>query len=152
MRTSYWPLTRDDVRGTTQKSAFPRSALRLGSSEATPAVLDGSQNGLQAADGPLPWPRTRDDARGATQKSVVPRSARRLASSDVVCVFSYLVDPAASVSAVLMMLGGCAYSVLYLKLYRSFSRPIYQSGYDAKFRQSVGLPYRKSQPAGGGVS
>ena len=25
-------------------------------------------------------------------------------------------------------------------------------GYGAKFRQSVGLPYRKSQPAGGGVS
>jgi hypothetical protein len=45
-------------------------------------VLGGSQNGLQATDGPLPWPRTRDDVRGATQKAVVPRSARRLVSSE----------------------------------------------------------------------
>ena len=44
--------------------------------------LASSENGLQAADGPLPWPRTRDDVRGATQKSVVQRSARRLASSE----------------------------------------------------------------------
>ena len=44
--------------------------------------LDGSQNGLQATDGPLPSPRMRDDVLGATQKSGVPRSARRLASSD----------------------------------------------------------------------
>ena len=67
------PRTRNDVRGARQKPAFPRSARRLvtvsssPSSEAAPAVLDGSQNGLQAADGPLPWPRTRDDVRGATQ-------------------------------------------------------------------------------------
>ena len=40
------PRSRDDVRGATQKSAFPRSARRLASSEATPAVLDCSQNGL----------------------------------------------------------------------------------------------------------
>ena len=60
----------------------PRSARRLASSDAAPAVLAGSENGLQAIDGPLPWPRTRDDVRGATQKSVVSRSARRLASSD----------------------------------------------------------------------
>ena len=44
--------------------------------------LDGSENGLQAADGPLPVQRTHDDVRGTTQKSVVPRSARRLASSE----------------------------------------------------------------------
>ena len=74
--------THDDVRGTTQKSVVPRSARRLASSEATPVRLDGSENGLQAIDGPLPWPRTRDDVRGATQKCVVPRSARRLASSE----------------------------------------------------------------------
>ncbi len=43
-------------------------------------MLEGSENGLQAAGGPLPVPRTRDDVRGATQKAVVPRSARRLAS------------------------------------------------------------------------
>ena len=57
--------------------------LNLASSDATPMRLYGSENGLQATDGPLPWPRTRDDVRGATQKSVVPRSARRLASSGV---------------------------------------------------------------------
>ena len=44
--------------------------------------LASSENGLQAADGPLPWPRIRDDVRGATKKSVVSRSARRLASSE----------------------------------------------------------------------
>ena len=58
------------------------TSRHLASSEAAPAVLDGSQKGLQATDGPLPCPRTRGDVRGATQKSVVPRSARRLASSD----------------------------------------------------------------------
>ena len=46
------------------------------------AALDGSDNGPQATDGPLPWPRTRDDVRGATQKSAFPRSARRLVSSE----------------------------------------------------------------------
>ena len=45
-------------------------------------MIDGSQNGPQATDGPLPWPRTRDDVRGATQKSAVPRSASRLASCE----------------------------------------------------------------------
>ena len=55
--------------------------LNLASSEAAQVRLAGSENGLQATDGPLPWPRTRDDVRGATQRSVVPRSARRLASS-----------------------------------------------------------------------
>ena len=76
------PRTRDDVRGATQKSAFSRSARRLASSDAAPAGLEGSENGLQAFEGPCPWPRTRDDVRGATQKSVVSRSARRLASSE----------------------------------------------------------------------
>ena len=57
--------------------------LNLASSEAAQVRLAGSENGLQATDGPLPWPRTRDDVRGATQRSVVPRSARRLASSGV---------------------------------------------------------------------
>ena len=66
-----WPRARDDVRSATQKSVVPRSARRLASSEAAPAVLDGSQNDLQATDGPLPQPRTRDDVRVATQKSVV---------------------------------------------------------------------------------
>ena len=60
------PRTRDDVRGATQKSAFPWSARRLASSEAAPVRLAGSQNGLQLTDGPLPWPRTRDDVRGAS--------------------------------------------------------------------------------------
>ena len=32
--------------------------------------LSGSEDGLQAADGPLPWPRTRDDVRGTTQTSI----------------------------------------------------------------------------------
>ena len=77
-----WPRTRDDVRDATQKSVVERSARRLASSEAAPAVLAGSQNGLHATDGPPPWPRTRDDVRDATQKSVVERSARRLASSE----------------------------------------------------------------------
>ena len=44
-------------------------------------MLVGSENGLQAADGPFPWPWTRDDVRSTTRKLVVPRSARRLASS-----------------------------------------------------------------------
>ena len=44
--------------------------------------LSGSENDLEAADGPPPWPRTRDGVRGATQMSVVPQSARRLASSE----------------------------------------------------------------------
>ena len=48
-----WPGTRDDVRGATQKSVAPRSVCRLAGSEAAPAVLAGSQNGLQATDGPL---------------------------------------------------------------------------------------------------
>ena len=73
---------RGSVTGATQITAFPRSARRLASSDATPAVLDGSENGLQAIDGPRPWPRARDDVRGATQKSAFPRSARRLASSE----------------------------------------------------------------------
>ena len=37
-----------------------RSARRLASSEAAPAVLDGSENGLHATDGPCPWPRPAD--------------------------------------------------------------------------------------------
>ena len=55
--------------------------LNLASSEAAPVRLDGSENGLQATDGPLPWPRTRDDVRGAAQKSEFQRCACRLASS-----------------------------------------------------------------------
>ena len=49
------------------KSVVSRSARRLASSDATPAVLAGAENGLYAADGPLPWPRTRDGVRGATR-------------------------------------------------------------------------------------
>ena len=60
--------------------------LNLASSEAAQVRLAGSENGLQATDGPLPWPRTRDDVRGATQKCVVPRSARRLASSEAAVI------------------------------------------------------------------
>ena len=54
-----WPRTRDDVRGTTQKSVVPRSARRLASCEATPAVFGGSQNGWRPTDGPLSWPPKR---------------------------------------------------------------------------------------------
>ena len=64
------------------KWVLSRSAGRLESSGAAPVRLDGSENGLQAADGPLPVQRTHDDVRGTTQKSVVPRSARRLASCE----------------------------------------------------------------------
>ena len=80
-----------------------------------------------------------------------PRVSRAcLCCSDV----AVEVDPATQDPdpAVLMLLGSCSYSDFYLLLCRSFSKPINQSGYGAKFRQSVGLPYRKSQPAGGGVS
>ena len=63
------PRTRYDVRGATQKSAFPRTARRLASSEAAPVRLSGSEKGLQAADGPLPWPLTRTDLPCATSAS-----------------------------------------------------------------------------------
>ena len=53
------PKTRNDVRGTTQKSVVPRSARRLASCEATPAVFGGSQNGWRPTDGPLSWPPKR---------------------------------------------------------------------------------------------
>ena len=55
------------------------TSRHLASSEAAPAVLDGSQKGLQATDGPLPCPRTRDDVRGATQ---MPRTVNGTGHTD----------------------------------------------------------------------
>ena len=44
-----------------------------------------------------------------------------------------------------MMLGGCAYSALYLYLCRSFSRPINQSGYCQISKNGTELEYFKFQ-------
>ena len=58
------PRRDEEVRIPTVRPSASRAPT-----EATPAVLDGSENGPQAADGPLLWPPTRSDLPCTTSAS-----------------------------------------------------------------------------------